>query len=93
MRGPDPSWSVALDSDTLSVSFTLLAGLDINQLDGWDVTKLGWMKASGKDEVVTSSLEQLATSFSPQVHAQYLALIIFNLKLKFCAKTSSDILY
>ena len=46
MRGPDPSWSVALDSDTLSVSFTLLAGLDINQLDGWDVTKLGWVKAT-----------------------------------------------
>ena len=62
-----PGWYVALDTDTLSASHTLLAGLDINPLDGWDVTKLGWMKASGKDEVVTSSLEQLAASFSPQV--------------------------
>ena len=60
-----PGWYVALDTEALS--HTLLAGLDINPLDGWDVTKLGWMKAGGRDEVVTSSLEQLAASFSPQV--------------------------
>ena len=62
-----PGWYVASDTETMT--HTLLAGLQINDLDGWDVTKLGWMKAGGpnKDDVVTSSLEQLSQSFTPQV--------------------------
>ena len=61
-----PGWYVALDP---AHSHTLLSGLTINELDGWDVTKLGWMKAGGRGEVVTASLEQLAQAFSPQVES------------------------
>ena len=62
-----PGWYVTPDTQTSSLSHTLMAGLRINDLDGWDVTKLGWMKAGGRDEVVTSSLEQLSQSFTPHV--------------------------
>ena len=55
-----PGWYVALDTEALS--HTLLAGLDINPLDGWDVTKLGWMKAGRKEDVVTAGLDQLSQS-------------------------------
>ena len=64
-----PGWYVALDPGRPAHSHTLLSGLTINELDGWDVTKLGWMKAGGRDEVVTASLEQLAQAFSPQVES------------------------
>ena len=35
----------------------------MNGLDGWDINKLGWLKAGKKGGVVTSSLEQLAQAF------------------------------
>ena len=35
-----PGWYTNPD-----LSHTLLAGLHLNTLDGWDVTKLGWLKA------------------------------------------------
>ena len=62
-----PGWYVTPDTQTSSLTHTLLAGLQVNDLDGWDVTKLGWMKAGGRDDVVTSSLEQLASAFTPHV--------------------------
>ena len=58
-------WYVSLD--TPSHTHTLLAGLEINDLDGWDITKLGWMKAGQRDKVVTASLDLLSQSFSPVV--------------------------
>ena len=62
-----PGWYVSVEQDVSSHSHNLLAGLEINDLDGWDITKLGWMKAGRKEEVVTAGLEQLSQSFSPVV--------------------------
>ena len=57
-----PGWYVTMDPETVSQSHTLLAGLPVNDLDGWDVTRLGWMKAgAGRDDLVTSSLEMLVS--------------------------------
>ena len=46
---------------------SLLAGLEVNELDSWDVRKLGWLKAHKNGEMVTSSYQQLAASFLPTV--------------------------
>ena len=62
-----PGWYVSLEPDSPSHSHTLLAGMEINDLDGWDITKLGWMKAGRRDEVVTASLDLLSQNFSPVV--------------------------
>ena len=53
--------------DHPSHSHTLLAGVNVNGLDGWDINKLGWLKAGKKGGVVTSSLEQLVKAFVPTV--------------------------
>ena len=37
-----PGWYVV--PDTPSHHHTLLAGQEVNPLDGWDVDKLGWFK-------------------------------------------------
>ena len=46
---------------------TLLAGLDVNGLDGWDIHKLGWLKAGKKGKFVSASLDHLVHLFSPVV--------------------------
>ena len=48
---------------------TLLAGLDVNGLDGWDIHKLGWLKAGKKDKFVSASLDHLVQLFSPVVES------------------------
>lgn len=46
----------------------LLAGLPVNTLSGWDVSKLGWLKA-GRRGYSSSSLEQLRQKFIPTVES------------------------
>ena len=46
---------------------TLLAGEEVNPLDGWDVDKLGWFKTGLSGEGVAEELDQLMLKFSPQV--------------------------
>jgi len=58
-------WYVVPDHP--SHKHTLLPGLDVNGLDGWDIHKLGWLKAGKLGAVVTSSLEQLVQSYIPVV--------------------------
>ena len=48
---------------------TLLTGLGVNGLDGWDVTKLGWLKAGKKGKYFTSSLDQLRQHFHSSVES------------------------
>ena len=48
---------------------TLLAGLDVNGLDGWDIHKLGWLKAGKNKNFVTASLNRLVNLFSPSVES------------------------
>ena len=48
---------------------TLLAGLDENGLDGWDIHKLGWLNAGKKGKFVSASLDHLVQLFSPVVES------------------------
>ena len=50
-----PGWYVSVEQESSSHSHNLLAGLEINDLDGWDITKLGWMMAGRRKEVVIGS--------------------------------------
>ena len=60
-----PGWYVVPESSTHH--HTLLAGEEVNPLDGWDVDKLGWFKTGLSGEGVAEELDQLMLKFSPQV--------------------------
>ena len=62
-----PSWYVV--PDHAGHRHRLLTGLHVNGLDGWDINKLGWLKAGKKGKFITSSLEQLRQRFLPTVES------------------------
>ena len=60
-----PGWYVVPETSTHH--HTLLAGEEVNPLDGWDVDKLGWFKTGLGGEAVAERLDQLILKFSPEV--------------------------
>ena len=48
---------------------SLVAGLEVNGLNGWDVTRLGWMKIGPKGSLVTGGLQQLVQAYRPRVES------------------------
>ena len=66
-----PGWYVSREASRSLLSAQsdqLTAGLDINSLHTWDVTKPGWVKAGARPgEFLTQNLGQLAQHFRPEV--------------------------
>jgi len=62
-----PGWYVV--PDTPGQQHSLLAGLDVNPLEGWDPAKVGWVKAGPDRTFVTSGLRHLLQYFTPQVQS------------------------
>jgi hypothetical protein len=66
-----PGWYVVPDTDLSASSHehVLLAGEEVNGLDGWDLDRLGWFKmaAGGQAVLRAEGLRQLAARFSPQI--------------------------
>ena len=59
-----PGWYVSREASRSQ----LMAGLDINGLHTWDVTRPGWVKAGPRPgEFLTQNLGQLAHHFRPEV--------------------------
>ena len=70
-----PGWYVVPDSTPTTAGgnrgheHILLAGEEVNGLDGWDLDRLGWFKmaAGGQAVLRAEGLGQLAARFSPQI--------------------------
>ncbi len=68
-----PGWYVvpdtAIGGATGGHEHVLLAGEEVNGLDGWDLDRLGWFKlaAGGRAVLRAEGLNQLAARFSPQI--------------------------
>jgi hypothetical protein len=70
-----PGWYVVPDTppdDTSAArrhQHVLLAGEEVNGLDGWDLDRLGWFKmaAGGRAVLRAEGLSQLAARFSPTI--------------------------
>ena len=66
-----PGWYVSREAGGSLLSphsHHLTAGLDINSLHSWDVSKPGWVKAGAKPgQFLTENLGQLAQHFRPEV--------------------------
>ena len=61
-----PGWYVLPDHHQHH-RHTLLAGLPVNNLDSWDINKLGWLKIDNSGRLATPSLQQLQQQFLPTV--------------------------
>lgn len=48
---------------------TLIAGVEVNSLNGWDLDKFGWLKTDPEGHAVTSKLSQLLHRFTPKVES------------------------
>ena len=63
-----PGWYVTRAGARGGAGAGLLAGLEVNSLDTWDLARLGWLKvARGGRGLVSHNLGQLARSFQPSV--------------------------
>ena len=63
-----PGWYVTRAGGRGEAGAGLLAGLEVNSLDTWDLARLGWLKvARGGRGLVSHNLGQLARSFQPSV--------------------------
>ena len=62
-----PGWYVVPEDPRYRHS--LITGLSVNSLNGWDITKHGWVKAGKKGGIVTASLEQLVQAYNPTVES------------------------
>ena len=63
-----PGWYVTRDVVSPTSSHQLIAGLDLNSLHSWDVTKPGWIKAGARPgQFLSHNLDQLTSHFRPDV--------------------------